>query len=62
MDLCFRQFFTVSDVSTMLSNNSVDLNLGTTVGGLAILTEVDDSIPWRTCPPERRRSLGMTIA
>ncbi len=34
---------TVSDVSTMLSNNSVDLNLGTTVGGLAILTEVDDS-------------------
>ena len=34
---------TVSDVSTMLSNNSVDLNSGTTVGGLAILTEVDDS-------------------
>ena len=34
---------TVSDVSTMLSNNSVDLNSGTTIGGLAILTEVDDS-------------------
>ena len=34
---------TVSDVSTMLSNNAVDLNAGTTIGGLAIISEIDDA-------------------
>ena len=32
-----------SELNTLLSNTSVDLNSGSTIGGLPILTEVDDS-------------------
>lgn len=34
---------TLSDITTMLANNAVDLNSGTTIGGAAILTTVTDS-------------------
>ena len=33
----------VSDVTTMLANNAVDLNVATTIGGLDIVTSIDDS-------------------
>ena len=33
----------VSDVTTMLANNAVDLNIATTIGGLDIVTSIDDS-------------------
>ena len=34
---------TVSDITMMLANNAVDLNASTTIGGLAIVTSIDDS-------------------
>ena len=33
----------LSDVTTMVANNAMDLNSGSTIGGLPILTEVDDN-------------------
>ena len=33
----------LSDIQSMLSNNAVDLNSGSTIGGLQILTVADDS-------------------
>ena len=43
MDLCVCNTLSVSDVSTMLTNNAVDLNVATTIGGLDIVTSIDDS-------------------